>query len=186
MFITRSLTATTSPYFPGKGIASRTGRLDVIARMLRASLWTTKGVRKDAQFIVTLEGPPNPPLTLYFDGKSLDCDLRTEIDAIKCIRKCMLGLSKGCTRTRDSFEFVLKNLKMPIIFLKEGGEDVTSLKYFKTLAFVIGPQHDIDLPSDVRPSQVISIGKKSYLASHVISYINFYLDLKSNRIKIIK
>ena len=56
-FVTRSLTATTSPAFPKRGIASHTGRLDVIARMLRAALWTERGVRKDSSFFVTLEGP---------------------------------------------------------------------------------------------------------------------------------
>ncbi len=181
-FITRSLTATTTPYFPSKGIASHTGRLDVIARMLRASLWTERGNREDAYFVATLEGPPNAPLTLFFEGDSLDCEPRDELSAVKCIRKCMLGELKGCTRDRKSFEDVLRDLEMPIVVLSEKGDDVSKLKIGPAIAFVIGSHHDIELPEGVKPHQAISISNKSYLASHVITFINFYLDVMPSHV----
>ncbi|ABU81474.1 hypothetical protein [Ignicoccus hospitalis] len=176
-FVTRSLTATTSPAFPKRGIASHTGRLDVIARMLRAALWTERGVRKDSSFFVTLEGPPNPPLTLRFKGPELEADLSDERAAVEAIRKCMLGELKGCKRTKESFEEVLKSLGMKVYVLSEDGEDVWSFEFPKSAAFLLGSQHDLELPPWLEAERV-SLGPKSYLASHCIYYLHYVLDLK--------
>ena len=173
-FLTYSKTATTSPAFPKKGLASHAGRLDVIARMLRAALWWD-GIRRDTNFIVTLGGPPNAPLTLWFKGKELDVSLRTEKEAAEAIRSCMKGELKGCKATKHTFEEVLKSIGMPVYFLTEGGEDISKVKIELPAAFVLGPQHDLELPAWLE-AKGISIGPKSYLASHCISFIHFWLD----------
>ncbi len=173
-FVTFSKTATTSPAFPKKGLASHTGRLDVIARMLRASLWWD-GIRKDTNFVVTLGGPPNAPLTLWFKGRELEVSLKTERDAAEAIRLCMKGELKGCKVTKHNFEDVLKSIGMPIYWLSEDGADISKLELRLPAAFVLGPQHDIEVPGWLEATK-LSIGPKSYLASHCISFIHFWLD----------
>ena len=179
IFVTYSKTATTSPAFPRKGLASHTGRLDVIARMLRAALWTERGVRRDSSFVVTLGGPPNAPLTLRFRGRELETDLSDERKAAEAIRGCMKGELKGCRAEKKSFEEVLKELGVRAYVLAEDGEDLENVQISLPAAFVLGPQHDLELPSWFE-AQRVSIGPKSYLASHCIFYLHYWLDLRSS------
>ncbi|NPA84587.1 MAG: hypothetical protein GXO07_01110 [Crenarchaeota archaeon] len=173
IFVAQSKTATTSPAFPRKGLASHTGRLDVVARMLRASLWTAEGVRRDSSFVVTLEGPPSPPLTLFFKGRELEADLSDERRAAEAIRACMKGELKGCKASKKSFEEVLKGLGVKLYVLREDGEELGEVGL--PAAFVLGTQHDPELPQWLE-AEAISIGPKSYLASHCIFYLHYWLD----------
>ncbi len=194
-FVTFSRTATTSPAFPKKGLASHTGRLDVIARMLRTALWTEEGIRKDTNFVVTLGGPPNPPLTLFFKGRELEADLSNERLCAEAIRACMKGELKGCKAERKGFEEALRGIGLPVYLLSEDGEDVweatpklpaawggggevweATPKPPAALGW--GPQHDVELPPSLEAKR-ISLGPKSYLASHCISYLHYVLDLKA-------
>ena len=179
IFVTLSKTATTSPAFPRKGVASRTGRLDVVARMLRAALWTEEGIRRDTHFFVTLEGPPKPPLTLRFFGPKLEADLSDEPSSLEAIRACMNGELKGCVAKRESFEEVLRSLGVKVYLLSEDGVDVWSVDFPKSLAVVLGSQHDVEVSPELVEAKV-SLGPKSYLASHCIYYVHYVLDLKGS------
>ncbi len=179
VFVTQSKTATTTPYFPKRGIASHTGRLDVIARMLRASLRVEDGIRDDTTFIATLEGPPKPPLTLVFKGKDLECELADERDAVECIRACMKGELNGCEKRAVGLDEVVKGLGVPLFLLAEDGEDISRVEIPKSVAFLLGSQHDLELdPKILNEVRRVSIGPKSYLASHCISFIHYVMDLR--------
>ena len=181
IYITYSETATTTPAFPRRGIASRTGRLDVIARMLRASLWTPAGPRSDTVFIAVLEGPPQPPLALTFRGELIDCEMKYETDAVECIRKCMREELRGCKKEKARLYDVLKSVGVPIVLLSEDGEDISKVEVPKSVAFLLGSQHDLEVPPRIPIWRKISIGPFSYLASHCISYLQYYLDLRASK-----
>lgn len=184
IYITQSKTATTSPAFPRKGIASHSGRLDVIARMLRSALLTQEeGIRRDTTFIAVLEGPPKPPLTLVFRGNTLNCDLMYEREAVECIRSCMKGETEGCEAKHITLNDVLKGIGVPIILLREDGIDISKVNVSgKSVAFLIGSQHDLELPPRIKIYKEISIGPFSYLASHCIAFLQYYLDSYLDRL----
>jgi tRNA pseudouridine-54 N-methylase len=176
IFITYSKTATTTPHFPRRGVASHTGRLDVIARMLRASLYTPRGLRGDTRFIAILGGPPNAPLALEFDGRKLDCQLRTELESLECIRKCIKGELDGCVSKRKDLTQVLKGIGVPLIVLAEDGRNIDDIQLPKSVGFLVGSQHDVEVPQKIGWYERVSIGPFSYLASHCITFLHYKLD----------
>ncbi|UXD21942.1 hypothetical protein IPA_00025 [Ignicoccus pacificus DSM 13166] len=144
--------------------------------MLRAALWNAQGLRKDSVFVAVLEGPPNAPLSLTFKGKELECYLLNEFESVECIRRCMKGELKGCKVERKDLGEVLRSIGVPIVLLSEDGKDIDEVKIPKSFAVVLGSQHDVELPSDIEISLKVSVGPRSYLASHCISFLHYKLD----------
>jgi tRNA (pseudouridine54-N1)-methyltransferase len=74
----------------------------------------------------------------------------------------------------ESFEETLEKYKDKRIFVLDSkGKDVKNYRIAEDAVFVLGD--DVGLPPGVR-GEKISIGPKSYIASHCISFINLHLD----------
>ncbi len=67
-FILRASKALTSPDFNLNDLPSSGGRMDLVCRCISSALWVSNDLRRDTKIFVVLEGPPNPPRTIIFDG----------------------------------------------------------------------------------------------------------------------
>ncbi len=170
-FLTYSRTATTDPNFPLRGVSSRTGRMDVIARMLLHALVPFK---ERVDFIAVLGGPPNPPLTLFFKGEKVKAP-RSEREALTLIRECMRGNLEGCEthvlNLREAIDKFRHGNKVYI--LKEGGADLWETVECADAIFLLGSHHDVEFPVK---GKAVSVGPLSYLASHCITLTKYIIS----------
>ncbi len=70
------------------------GRMDLVCRCISNALCTADHLRQDTTIYVILEGPPQPPLTLLFDGaliQQLDFDERSIALKIKDVLRKKLS-----------------------------------------------------------------------------------------------
>ena len=70
-FILKASKAKTSKDFSLNDLPGDGGRMDIIARCVNSAFFLSHDLRRDTEFIVTLEGEPNPPVTLRFVGNDL-------------------------------------------------------------------------------------------------------------------
>ena len=185
IFLVVSPTATTSPDFPLKGVAGRTGRLDVIARSIVSAFKVRDNYRRNVMFYALLLGPPNPPKLLIVDGRTLEKTPSSEREALLLIKKSLQGKELEGVRVENwGFKHVIKHfLRMTknIYYLREDGkwfyEKVRPSKYN---VFILGSH--VDLPHEyetfLRDRKIprVSLGRISYLTSQCITIIHWFLD----------
>ena len=165
------------------------GRLDLVHECIVASLFLSHGLRKNVTFHALLNGPPQPPLHVEIDGRTL-YDVRTDQQTWqRILRKTMEGKTHpGIAVDRTSFEALLKAKanETSIYVLEEDGKDINEIDLPKDSAFVLGDH--IGLPKTVenfalRYGEKLSLGKHPYLAASCITILNYLLDRTENRIE---
>jgi tRNA (pseudouridine54-N1)-methyltransferase len=158
------------------------GRLDVVYECIVTSLFLSHGIRKDVVFHAILNGPPNPPLHLQIDGRTL-YDVRTDVDTWQQIlRRTIAGKAHpGISIDKISFEMLLKTEAEahPIYVLEERGKKITDAELAESAIFVLGDHVGLPRKAEMfalRYGQKVSLGKQPYLASSCITIINYVLD----------
>ncbi len=183
IFIVVSPAITSPSLIPSSGIAGATRRLDVVARCLLQALCTANGPRDDTVFAAVLKGPPNPPLSIILRGEDLG-SARNEVQAVGVIKKCMEGLIGERMRAglAELVDHLLStcNTRCKLV-LSEKGLDVDCVRLSPNVIVVLGSNVDLE-PEEIEELRKrcfvdVSIGPKSYLASHCIAYMNWLLDL---------
>lgn len=193
IFIVYSPTAHTAPDFTIKGLASTSGRLDVIVRAIISTFKLKEDmVRYNVRFYGVLDGPPKPPLTIEIsptlfleenvefreDEVALKIKMAMEGKAISGISILKVGLK------RLIFELSKSNT---LIYLRENGDEFNKvIKYIVgseikgELTFILGSHVDIPLEYEgyiLRSCRFkVKVGPLSYLTSHVITLTNYVLD----------
>jgi len=195
IFIIKSSTAHTAFDYSIKDIPGTSGRLDLICRSLNAAFQLSHSFRKNVRVYTVLYGPPDPPKTIRFEGakikpKTLNPD---EVSTAKLIGK-ILNAGKdikeptkerevlpGIYISRMTFEDVVrKNIKYNLYLLEENGVDIEKVKFPQdNVGFILGDQNgfteeELNFLEGLVPK--ITIGPKPYLTSHVIAFVNIYLD----------
>ncbi|MBU5688036.1 MAG: tRNA (pseudouridine(54)-N(1))-methyltransferase TrmY [Candidatus Aenigmarchaeota archaeon] len=153
------------------------GRMDVVCRAVTACLWLSDQLRKDTIFHALLEGKPSPPKLLTFDPKKLKRLYPDERNVAAHIRLSLLGRKMpGIEVNNISFEDFLKqqNKQKQIIFLDKDGKDIRDFIFEKDVLFILGDHKGLK-KEDIK-GEKMSVGKKIYLASQVISIIQNELD----------
>ncbi|MEM5799407.1 MAG: tRNA (pseudouridine(54)-N(1))-methyltransferase TrmY [Candidatus Aenigmatarchaeota archaeon] len=151
------------------------GRMDIVCRALTACLWLSDQLRKDTIFHVLLEGKPSPPKLLTFDPRKLKRLYPDERNVAAHIRLSLLGRKMpGIEVNNISFEDFLRQQKKQIIFLDKEGKDIREFSFEKDVLFVLGDHKGLN-EEDIK-GEKMSVGKKIYLASQVISIIQNELD----------
>lgn len=143
----------------------------------------------DSRLIVVLEGPPNPPVALTFEGSSMDSVPESEVGAAKVFFDALSGIQiKGVKVERKSFGKAVAELReqrLDIFYLHEEGEDSRRVSFTKDSAFILGDQKGLDPQSerllDGLKAKRVSLGPHSYLASHCITIVQGELDLLEKR-----
>jgi tRNA (pseudouridine54-N1)-methyltransferase len=163
------------------------GRLDIMHECIVSSLFLSHGLRRDVIFHASLNGPPNPPVHIKIDGKTL-YDVRTDMETWQgIIKKTLAGKQHlGISRDRVSFEGLLKskveNKNCRVYILEEGGKDVKDVEFGENLVFVLGDHVGMPKKTEtfaLRFGEKISLGKTPYLAASCITVINYILDKKA-------
>lgn len=159
------------------------GRLDVVYQCLLLGLFTSGAIRRNVIFHTVLGGPPNPPIHLTVDGRTVR-DIRTdERTWEKIIRKVLSGgIHQGISVEKESLQELVKK-KANVFVFEEKGEDVWKVKFGRNPVFVLGDQVGLPRKDEkfiLRFGRKISLGRKPYLAATCVDVINYLADLQNN------
>jgi len=176
--------ATTNPSFSLDRLYE-IGGLDLVCRCVLAALWLSKTVRKDTQFLVSFNGGPKPPVAIRFDGAKLVGINPSERDIASVINKCLFkvknqewfAVQEGVAVSKKTFQEIVKDSRN-IFVLDPKGAHISKVG-FNDPTFVLGD--NVGLPKQemlfaLRKGQNVSLGNQVYLASAVISVVNWTLD----------
>ncbi|NJE76096.1 tRNA (pseudouridine(54)-N(1))-methyltransferase TrmY [Thermococcus sp. ES12] len=194
-FIVKASKAHTAPDFKLNDLPGTSGRIDLLCRVLNSAFLLSHGFRKNVRVWLSLYGPPNPPKAIRFEGqkmrpKTLNPD---ELSTAKLIIRALKAAENlrepskevevlpGIYVSNMTFEdIVRRTLKgSALYYLHEEGKPIAEVSFPPNVAFVLGDHEGLSREDEVFLSgiaQKISVGKKSYLASHVVAYVNIFLD----------
>ncbi|WP_297093024.1 tRNA (pseudouridine(54)-N(1))-methyltransferase TrmY [Thermococcus sp.] len=194
-FIVKANKAHTAPDFNLRDLPGTSGRIDLLCRALNSAFLLSHGFRKNVRVWLSLYGPPDPPKAIRFEGseikpKTLNPDELSTAKLIIRALKASKGLKEpskevqvlpGIYVSNMTFEdIVRRTLKgSALYYLHEEGKPITGERFPQNVAFVLGDHEGLREEDEAflaGIAQKISVGKKSYLASHVIAYVNIFLD----------
>jgi tRNA (pseudouridine54-N1)-methyltransferase len=201
LFLLKASEARTSDDFSLKDLPSSSGRLDVVCRCAISSLLENEEIRHDTVFVAILEGPPNPPLTLILDGRTLRNLPFSEI-GVAGILKTLLRkpgkesvehtLGEGVRIEKRSFTETLCDVletdkPNKLYYLHEKGDDIRDLEMNLDYSsiFALGSNKGLTAEDESLLDQLgarkISVGPLSYLSSQVITLVHDELDRRIRR-----
>ncbi len=177
-----------------KDMAGGAGRLDIIARCINNAFWISHSLRNDVVFHTVLHGEPNPPQYIKIEGdrlrkvqpdeRNISIFIKKAIDRAEDYR--VVQSTPGIFIRKKGFEELVEdNIDKQFYILSEDGEDISDpdiLSGDKEPFFVLGDKEDLDedelglLLS--KGAKKISLGKRQYLTSHCIGFLNIWLDRK--------
>ncbi len=194
-FIIKANKAHTRADFSLKDLPGTSGRIDLLCRSLNSAFLLSHGFRKNIRVWLNLNGPPNPPKTIRFEGseikpKTINPD---EISLAKIIIKALKvgegikepakeypvlpGVYVSNLRFEDIIRRTIKN--SALYYLHEEGKPIERINFKGNVAFVLGDHEGLAREDEAfleGIAEKVSVGKKSYLTSHVIAYVNIFLD----------
>lgn len=171
---------------PGSG-----GRMDLNARCIISALWLSRDLRRDSRIVISLNGPPKPPLAIAFDGKELQRVSPDEKNVAHWIKKALNKrnqIDEGWYEAHDgiyisdkSFQDLIKDREDRNFYvLHESGKDIRDTELKKDPVFVLGDH--IGLPKKEEEfvqrynTDKISLGPESYFATQSITLVHNELD----------
>jgi len=187
----------TSPHFQLNDLPGHAGRMDLVARCVNSALWLSDTLRRDTKIHVLLEGRPNPPMMVSFDGKKLRGVSPDERNIAAWIRKALewwlsaeenpgkwFDVQSGIKVGKIGLKEFLEGVDGDLFILDKRGKDIRKKRGFPGRSiFFIGDHRGI--PQKYKRlirrygAETISVGPKVYLSSHVISYVNIEMDRRS-------
>ncbi len=194
-FIIKANRAHTRADFSLKDLPGTSGRIDLLCRFLNSAFLLSHGFRKNVRVWLSLYGPPSPPKAIRFDGqrmkpKTLNPD---ELSTAKLIIKALragenlrepgkeLEVLPGIYVSNLTFEDIVRRTlrSSALYYLHEGGKPIEKVHFPANVAFVLGDHEGLSREDEAFLAGIaekVSVGKKSYLASHVVAYVNIHLD----------
>ena len=193
-FIIKANKARTRADFSLNDLPGTSGRIDLLCRVLNSAFLLSHGFRKNVRVWLLLYGPPNPPKAIRFEGQKLKVRLNPdERSTAKLIMRALkvgeglrgpsreLEVFPGLYVSNRTFEDVvrltLKNSEL--YYLQEEGRPIGEVSFGDNVAFVLGDHEGLSKEDEAfleGIAEKISVGRKSYLTSHVIAYVNIFLD----------
>ena len=197
-FIIKANEAHTRVDFKLNDLPGTSGRIDVLCRVLNSAFLLSRGFRKNVRVWLLLYGPPDPPKAIRFEGSKLKVRLNPdERSTAKLIMKALktgenlrgpgkeVEVYPGLYVSKRTFEDVIRlTLKnSALYYLHEEGRPITDVPFPSNVAFVLGDHRGLSQEDEAfltGLAERVSVGRKSYLASHVVAYVNIFLDSLSN------
>ena len=190
-FIMYSRKGATSSDFNLKDLPGSGGRMDLNARCVISALWLSRDMRRDSRMVFSLNGPPEAPLAMAFDGKELERVTPDERNIGLWIKKVLdrkeeIGdewkeVHDGIYLSKKSFQDLIKERSERNLYvLHESGEDIRSVDIKEDPVFVLGDH--IGLPKKEEEfverfgGTKISLGPESYFSTHSITLVQNELD----------
>jgi len=188
-FILFSREGLTRPFFVNDLV--KANRMDIVARCISNALFISFGIRKDVNFYVSLNGPPEPPVLITFKGSELknifidEKSVGIKInEALKSVKKGIeVNVSEGIYVSKKPFETLIREKigeGKRIVYLDIEGKDIEEFHFNGNEVFVIGDKRGLPHKTikflERLGAEPLSLGKIEYLASHCITILNYELD----------
>ena len=187
-FLYFSKSAVTSGNALAEGNLMRAGRMDIVIHTIISAFFLSHDIRKDVKMHLVFYGMPDPP-------KHIEIEVRPELtiskkDVANLIRKILYKYRQGerkevlpgCFVEKKSFYNVIEELieeGNEIYILDKKGKDIREAKISENCVFVLGDQDGLPEKEFKRLKKMsipVSVGPKTYFASHVVSVVNNELD----------
>ena len=161
--------------------------MDLVARCAVASLLVSHGVRRDAEFLAVLLGPPRPPRLVRFLGAEVRALNPDERSTGAILRKALFedgpaerSPHPGVYVVSRSLADALASLPEPIVALEEGGRDLRAMGLGPDATFVLSDHMDFTEPERAailaRAPTMAAVGPVSLQADQVITVVHNELD----------
>lgn len=191
-FLIYSRKGSTSSDFTLKDLPGSGGRMDLNARCIISALWVSRNIRRDTRIMISLNGPPNPPFVIAFDGNELRKVSPDERNISIWIKKALREADEarddkwsetheGIYISKKSFQDLIRdNEDRSFYILHERGKDIRDIEVRGNPFFVLGDH--IGLPRKEEKfvqrytSEKISLGPESYFTSQSITLVHNELD----------
>jgi tRNA pseudouridine-54 N-methylase len=168
-----------------KSVVGGQERVDVISRCLLNLYRWQKRINENLHLILYLSHP-NELSAIYIPISSIRNELRSELDSVREFLAILSNPKEYRLKfEKISFEGLLENLAKNSVFyyftpegksLEEHDETIKE----KPTCFVLGSQHDLTQKQEAELYDIgaspISLGKRDYLASHVITIACYYFS----------
>ncbi len=189
-FVYFSKSAVTSGNALSEGNLMKAGRMDIVIHTIISAFFLSHDIRKDVKMHLVFYGMPDPP-------KHIEIEVKPELtiskkDVANLIRKILYKyragekreVLPGCSIEKKSFYNVIEELMEQgneVYILDKKGKDLRDVKISKNCVFVLGDQDGLPEKEFKRLKKMaipLSIGQKTYFASHVVAVVNNELDRK--------
>lgn len=188
-FVYFSSTARTSGNFSTDNLM-KAGRMDIVVHVIINAFFLSHNLRDDVKLHLVFYGAPDPP-------KHIEIEIKPETniskkDVSNLLKKILYKYKEGkktevvpgCFIEKNSFFNVVENLYnqgKEIFVLDKKGCNVRKAEIKNDSVFVVGdhnglPKKEIKRLKGI--SKLISVGPKTYFASHVVTILNNELDLR--------
>lgn len=193
-FIYYSKTAPTSGKYIGTDLAA-SGRLDIAVHSVIAAFFLSHRIREDVRMHLIFMGPPDPPKHLEMkpvvEGKTgIDKIYFSKKNVAKVLKKMLYKYKRGEKREVFPGFWVEKKPLLSVIdelisqgkevfILDRSGEDIRQAALPENPVFLVGDHEGLpskDLKRLRKIAKKISIGPRTYFASHTIAIVNNELD----------
>ncbi len=164
------------------------GRIDIVARCINSAFWLSNDIRRNVFFHTILHGEPDPPVYIRFEGEKLrkvsPDERNIAIFIIKAIERASDEEKESTpgifVSKKDFKKFVEENRDKEYYLMDEKGENIEKIEIGRKPLFFLGDNKGLSEEEREILHKYgaidISIGKKSYLSSHCITVINWFLD----------
>jgi len=166
------------------------GRLDIVCHAVISALYTSNAVRDDVQIDISLNGPPVPPLLITIQNhpnatlSKKDIGTLIKIAQRKQKGEKIIEAHPGVFVQKKQWHTVVEEAVTAgkkVFYLDADGTDVAVADIPSDAVFVIGDHEGFE-NADVKflktSATPISIGKRVYFTSQVISFLNIWMDRK--------
>ena len=164
------------------------GRVDLIARCVSSALWLSHNVRRDTNIHICFE-TNGVRFVLSFFGLKIKRVSPDERNIASWIKKAIQIALENKERVQEGIiirkidieTFLNEFTGRDIVILKEEGVDIRKVE-LENPVFVLGdhldiPENVLNIVKKFNP-KIVSLGPKSYLASHAIVLVNNEMDRK--------
>ncbi len=197
-FVYYSRTAPTSGNFPIEDL-QKAGRIDIAIHVIIACFFLSHKIRSDAKLNLIFAGMPDPPKHIEM---SPVLDGQTGIDKIYLSKKDVSGILKrilykyrkgerkevfpGYWIQKKGFLELTNDLSKQgrnLYILDSKGEDIRKVEIKKDPVFILGDHKGLPLKELKRLKKIctpVTLGKRTYFASQVVSIVNNELDRRED------
>jgi len=188
-FIYYSSTAPTKGNF-GNDLM-KAGRLDIALHTILGAFFISNHQREDVKLHLVFDGPPDPSKHLEIEPSKNDEIKLSKKDLLWVVRKLLYKYKEGkkfevfpgYSIEKQNLSETIKQLSKTkkIYILDERGEDIRNLKLDGNEIFVLGdqeglPKKEVRKLKKERNIELVSIGKRQYLASQVLAIVQNEID----------
>ncbi len=192
IYFSRSAVTSGSMISRAGGDLMRAGRMDITLHTIISAFFLSHNFRKDVKLHLVLYGPPTPP-------RHIEIRVTDELEISKkdignMIKKILYKYKEGkktevfpgCFVEKKSLLNLVEELNKEgkeIFILDRSGESIRNIKIPEENVFVLGDHEGIPKKELKRLKKIatpVSVGKRTYFASQVVTVVNNEIDSRED------